>query len=79
MFNRKKIEELELRIWALENPCKFKVGQKIANNGVVIKTEVQYHWIEGFHWMVTYFCDKEILCRREWMIIDLKSKTNKNK
>lgn len=51
MFNRKKIEELELRIWALENPCKFNVGDKLRDGGFIIKTELVTTW--GNEWRVT--------------------------
>jgi len=35
MFNKKKIQELEDRIWKLENPPRYKVGDKY-QNGVII-------------------------------------------
>lgn len=35
MFNKKKIQELEDRIWQLENPPKYKIGDKYSR-GVII-------------------------------------------
>lgn len=69
MFNSKKIKELEKRlnsqlerIWQLENPCPYKVGQKI-KQGIVIKvsfTKAFYSWINYMpnHYIVEYFDNK---------------------
>lgn len=40
MFNsklKKQIEELEVRLWQLENPAEYKVGDKVAKVWIVTK------------------------------------------
>jgi hypothetical protein len=49
MFYKERIKELEKRIWELENPCAFKVGEDVdiyyyghrVNNGVIISINVE--------------------------------------
>jgi len=38
MFNKKKIQELEDRIWQLENPPKYKIGDK-HNGGIIFEVK----------------------------------------
>jgi len=55
MFNTKKIKELELRIWALENPCKFKIGQKLKGNRLVIDVQPFQEEEPIIDWYIKYW------------------------
>ena len=65
MFNSKKIKELEDRIWQLENPCEFKVGDKI--KGCII-IEIKFR---------PKIVDWYTVWQRDYLITVFNSKTKK--
>ena len=82
MFNTKKIKELELRIWALEHPCKFNIGQKLKGNRLVIGVEAiqgcdSFLQLSFNHWKITYFYNDTTFTRTESQLTDYILKTNK--
>jgi hypothetical protein len=71
MFWNKRIKRLEERIWKLENPCEFKVGEDVdiyyygqrINNGVIISIDIEKSKLTGdfFRKYTVFTCYNEVI------------------
>jgi hypothetical protein len=80
--NSKRIAELELKVWALQNPCKFKIGQKLKGGRLVIDIELR-HEQESFlfpartYWNINYLKGDEKITLNQKSLIEVLSKYKK--